>query len=102
MMGFCLSASLTLSVVPLPRALGISASDCEMKMFLPEPSYLISSVAANCCRWRVGSRLCGGRVFFPGADPETWRCPGRGSGFNWVAWGSAGIEVEAIVDEGMS
>src|SRR5580693_9701111 len=75
--GICMTALLSLpplllSVVPLPCGIGITASACEMKMFLPEPSYLICSVEASSCRCKVGSRLCGGRSFFADVDPELW------------------------------
>src|SRR5580698_9669090 len=101
--GICMTASLIsllLSVVPLRSGIGITASACDTKMFLPEPSYLICSVEASNCRCKVGSRLCG-RYFFPDADPEPW-CAPECVAFPASPCGSvtlvAGL-VEAMVEE---
>src|ERR1700680_4783302 len=88
------------SVRPGASGLGIvTSSACAMKMFRPEPSYLIAWVAFSSCNWRVGSRLCGAD-FFP-VVPEPWRA-GRRAAFGDKA--SASVEVvagavDAMVDE---
>src|SRR5580704_3449501 len=82
---------------PGARGVGITGSGCDTKMFLPEPSYLICSVEASCCRCSVGSRLCGGRSFFPGVDEA--RC--AAAAFTGVPSEPAVVTVvvEALVDE---
>src|ERR1022692_153216 len=96
--GWYSSAFLT-SVAPVPSGFWITTSSaCATKIFLPEPSYLIASVEASCCKCRVGSRLCGGGSFFPGVELR------RGAG--WAALAGDACEpvvaagaVEAMVEE---
>ena len=55
-----------LSVTPGAFGFGISTgvSACDTKMFLPDPSYLVSSLAARSCNCRVGSRFSLSEIVF--------------------------------------
>src|SRR5271156_965054 len=90
------SSLAVLSVAPDASALGITTSSAwAMKMFLPEPSYLICSVVASCSRCRVGSRFCGARSLFPEAGAEVRRAAG------WEPLVEDGSFAVAVVLEAM-